>query len=127
MRNLDYCSLSYSFDVSLYLFFFFFLMIRRPPRSTLFPTRRSSDLDVIPWGLVQGPLADLIGLNVVGMRRRGFTKADIHRIRQTYQAMFFGAGTFRERLDQVAQSCGDDPHVGRLITFIRSGTRPLTM
>src|SRR5947207_5745548 len=25
--------------------FFFFLMIRRPPRSTLFPTRRSSDLD----------------------------------------------------------------------------------
>ena len=83
--------------------------------------------DVIPWGLVQGPLADLIGLNVVGMRRRGFTKADIHRIRQTYQAIFFGAGTFRERLDQVAQSCGDDPQVGRLIAFIRSGTRPLTM
>src|SRR5258708_37645255 len=26
------------------LFIFFFLMIRRPPRSTLFPTRRSSDL-----------------------------------------------------------------------------------
>src|SRR2546430_3192025 len=25
-------------------FFFFFLMIRRPPRSTLFPSRRSSDL-----------------------------------------------------------------------------------
>src|SRR3989441_11185354 len=25
-------------------FFFFFLMIRRPPRSTLFPYRRSSDL-----------------------------------------------------------------------------------
>src|SRR5690348_17465862 len=27
-----------------YVFVFFFLMIRRPPRSTLFPTRRSSDL-----------------------------------------------------------------------------------
>src|SRR6266480_6084073 len=27
-----------------FFFFFFFLMIRRPPRSTLFPTRRSSDL-----------------------------------------------------------------------------------
>src|SRR5690242_21044377 len=26
------------------LFYIFFLMIRRPPRSTLFPTRRSSDL-----------------------------------------------------------------------------------
>src|SRR5437588_1171994 len=32
---------------SLYTYlFFFFLMIRRPPRSTLFPTRRSSDLDL---------------------------------------------------------------------------------
>src|SRR5947208_8390205 len=28
------------------MFFFFFLMIRRPPRSTLFPTRRSSDLPI---------------------------------------------------------------------------------
>src|SRR2546427_9476357 len=29
------------------LFLFFFLMIRRPPRSTLFPTRRSSDLECV--------------------------------------------------------------------------------
>src|SRR3712207_8811441 len=29
---------------------FFFLMIRRPPRSTLFPTRRSSDLEPGPAG-----------------------------------------------------------------------------
>src|SRR6266576_3906929 len=38
------------FDYSVYFIpflFFFFLMIRRPPRSTLFPTRRSSDLGVI--------------------------------------------------------------------------------
>src|ERR1700749_174201 len=54
--------------------------------------------DVIPFGLVQGPLADLVGLNVVGMRRRGSSKADIHRLRRAYDAMFFGAGTFRERL-----------------------------
>src|SRR5450830_2089228 len=31
-------------SIFLFFFFFFFLMIRRPPRSTLFPTRRSSDL-----------------------------------------------------------------------------------
>src|SRR3712207_7805747 len=31
-------------DILLFDMFFFFLMIRRPPRSTLFPTRRSSDL-----------------------------------------------------------------------------------
>jgi len=42
--------------------------------------------DVIPYGMAHGPLADLIGLNVVGMRRRGASKADIHRVRAAYQA-----------------------------------------
>jgi UDP-N-acetylglucosamine acyltransferase len=83
--------------------------------------------DVIPFGLVQGPLADLIGLNVVGMRRRGSSKADIHRLRQAYEAMFFGAGTFRERLDLVAAQSGADPLVSKVIGFIRAGSRPLTM
>jgi UDP-N-acetylglucosamine acyltransferase len=83
--------------------------------------------DIIPFGLVQGPLADLIGLNVVGMRRRGVSKVDIHRLRQAYQAMFFGPGTFRERLDRVAAESGADPLVAKIIAFIRSGTRPLTM
>jgi UDP-N-acetylglucosamine acyltransferase len=83
--------------------------------------------DVIPFGLVQGPLAHLIGLNVVGMRRRGATIADIHRLRKAYEMMFFGRGTFRERLDQVAAENGADPLVAKVIAFIRSGSRPLTM
>ncbi|MBV9971675.1 MAG: acyl-ACP--UDP-N-acetylglucosamine O-acyltransferase, partial [Xanthobacteraceae bacterium] len=33
--------------------------------------------DVIPWGMAQGPLANLVGLNVIGLRRHGFSKADI--------------------------------------------------
>jgi UDP-N-acetylglucosamine acyltransferase len=83
--------------------------------------------DVIPFGLVQGPLAELIGLNIVGMRRRGSSKAEIHRLRQAYEAMFFGAATFRERLDEVATRNGGDPLVAKVIDFIRTGTRPLTM
>ena len=83
--------------------------------------------DVIPWGMVQGPLANLVGLNVVGMRRRGLAKADIHRVRAAYQALFFGDGEFRARLEQVAARDGADPHVAKMIDFIRAGKRPLTM
>jgi UDP-N-acetylglucosamine acyltransferase len=61
------------------------------------------------------------------MRRRGASKADIHRLRRAYQAMFFGPGTFRERLDRVAAENGADPLIAKVIGFIRSGTRPLTM
>jgi UDP-N-acetylglucosamine acyltransferase len=82
--------------------------------------------DVIPFGLVQGPLADLVGLNVVGLRRRGWSKAAILRLRKAYDAMFFGAGTFKERLDQVAARSGDDPLIAEVIAFIRAGSQPLT-
>jgi UDP-N-acetylglucosamine acyltransferase len=83
--------------------------------------------DVIPWGTVQGPLANLVGLNVVGMRRRGFTKADIHRYREAYRALFFGDGEFSARLERVAADYGADALVAKLIAFIRAGKRPLTM
>lgn len=83
--------------------------------------------DVIPYGTAQGPLAFLVGLNVVGMRRRGMSKAEIHRIRAAYQALFFGDGEFRARLERVAADYADDALVGRIVAFIRAGKRPLTM
>jgi UDP-N-acetylglucosamine acyltransferase len=83
--------------------------------------------DIIPYGMAQGPLANLIGLNVIGMRRRGLGKADVHRVRAAYQSLFFGEGEFRTRLDRVAADYGADPLIGKIIDFIRAGKRPLTM
>jgi UDP-N-acetylglucosamine acyltransferase len=84
--------------------------------------------DVIPFGCAQGPLANLVGLNVVGLRRSGVAREDIRRLRQAYQALFFGAGTFRERVERVAVEFADNALVARVIAFIRAGgTRPLSM
>ena len=83
--------------------------------------------DVIPGAMAQGPLAHLVGLNVVGMRRRGLSKADIHGVRDAYRALFFGAGEFRDRVDKVAAEFGDNVQVAKIIAFIRAGTRPFTM
>jgi UDP-N-acetylglucosamine acyltransferase len=83
--------------------------------------------DVIPYGMAQGPLAHLVGLNVVGMRRRGMGKSDVHRVRSAYQALFFGDGEFRARLDRVEADYKDDALVGKVIAFIRAGKRPITM
>jgi UDP-N-acetylglucosamine acyltransferase len=83
--------------------------------------------DIIPFGTAQGPLADLIGLNVVGLRRQGYAKTDIHAVRRAYQAMFFGEGIFRERFEQTAQGMGGHPLVDRIVAFVRAGKRPLTM
>ncbi|MBI4273819.1 MAG: acyl-ACP--UDP-N-acetylglucosamine O-acyltransferase [Rhizobiales bacterium] len=83
--------------------------------------------DIIPWGMAWGPLADLVGLNVVGMRRRGFSKTDIHGLRAAYQELFLGPGIFRKRLEKIAETHGNDPLVTEMISFIRDGNRPLTM
>ena len=83
--------------------------------------------DVIPFGMAHGPLAHLVGLNVVGMRRRGLSKAQVHRVREAYQVLFFGEGDFRARLDKVAADYAGEELVTRIVEFVRSGKRPLTM
>jgi UDP-N-acetylglucosamine acyltransferase len=81
--------------------------------------------DVIPWGMAQGPLANLVGINVVGLRRRGFAKPEILRLREAYRDLFLGDGMFRDRLARLEGKCADDRLVSGVLAFIRSGTRPL--
>jgi UDP-N-acetylglucosamine acyltransferase len=83
--------------------------------------------DVIPFGMVLGgPLGDLVGLNIIGMRRRNFSNADIHKLRALYEELFFGSGEFRVRLKQAAGQASE-PLLRLVIEFIQAGKRPLTM
>jgi len=84
--------------------------------------------DLIPFGFAFGVRAELVGLNIVGLKRGGIERADMHRLRQCYRALFFGAGEFRERLAAAAAEYGADPLVGKLVAFLRAGgSRPLMM
>jgi UDP-N-acetylglucosamine acyltransferase len=86
--------------------------------------------DVIPWGMAHGRVANLVGLNVVGMRRGGASKAEILNLRRAYRALFFGDGEFGGRLDGVEREFGDDARVRRIVEFIRTArkaNRPVTM
>jgi UDP-N-acetylglucosamine acyltransferase len=84
--------------------------------------------DVIPFGYALGQIADLVGLNVVGLRRRGATRAQLHRLRQGYRTLFFGEGVFAERLTMIDRDFADDPQVGKIVAFIRAGgKRPLML
>jgi UDP-N-acetylglucosamine acyltransferase len=62
----------------------------------------------------------------VGMRRRGFSRADIHRLRSAYDALFLSEGVFRDRLDRVEREFAGDELIGNVLAFIRAGqSRPL--
>jgi UDP-N-acetylglucosamine acyltransferase len=82
--------------------------------------------DVIPFGLANGDYARLCGLNLVGMKRRKFSRERIHALRRAYQRLFLDPGQFAERLEQVAKEFEDDDVVMQIVAFIREGQhRPL--
>jgi UDP-N-acetylglucosamine acyltransferase len=82
--------------------------------------------DIIPFGFALGQTGALVGLNIVGMRRRGATRAEMHRVRRAYRSLFFTEGRIADRVDAVAREFADDPMVGKIIAFIRAGgKRPL--
>jgi UDP-N-acetylglucosamine acyltransferase len=84
--------------------------------------------DVIPFGSVWGNHAHLEGLNLVGLRRRGFSREDINKLRAAYRLLFADEGTFQERLDDTAETFSDVPEVREIVEFIRvDGTRPLCL
>jgi UDP-N-acetylglucosamine acyltransferase len=83
--------------------------------------------DVVPFGYVTGQHAKLVGLNLVSMKRRGYSRQDMHRLRRAYAALFTGAGTFAERVAAVTKEYAQDPVVGKVAAFLREGgTRALT-
>ncbi len=84
--------------------------------------------DVIPYGSVWGNHAHLEGLNLVGLKRRGFDRETINTLRAAYRLLFADEGTFQERLGDTAQTYADSPEVMEIIDFIRADAgRPLCL
>ena len=76
--------------------------------------------DVIPYGSVIGNRARLAGLNIVGLRRRGFSRNDIADLRKAYRLMFAEEGSMAERLNDVTEMYKDNLAVMDIVEFIRS-------
>ena len=84
--------------------------------------------DVIPYGSVWGNHAHLEGLNLVGLKRRGFSRETIRDLRNAYRLLFADEGTFQERLDDVAATFARSPEVTEIVEFIRAdANRPLCL
>ena len=84
--------------------------------------------DLIPFGLAIGNHAHLSGLNVVGLKRRGFSRDQIHDLRAAYRLLFAEEGTFQERIEDCALTYAENPEVMEIVNFIREdAARPLCM
>ncbi|WP_439637144.1 acyl-ACP--UDP-N-acetylglucosamine O-acyltransferase [Oceanicaulis sp.] len=81
--------------------------------------------DVIPYGMVDN-LGALAGLNLVGLKRRGFARDAIHDLRAAYRLVFANEGAFNERIEDAARLFENRPEVMDIVEFIRTpAKRPL--
>lgn len=77
--------------------------------------------DVIPYGSVMGERASLAGLNLIGLKRRGFDREAIHALRGAYRELFESEnGTLQARAERVAESFKTHAQAAEIIAFIRS-------
>ncbi|HQS83908.1 MAG: acyl-[acyl-carrier-protein]--UDP-N-acetylglucosamine O-acyltransferase [Alphaproteobacteria bacterium 16-39-46] len=78
--------------------------------------------DVIPYGSVMGDRARLSGLNVIGLKRRGFSRESIHSLRSAYRLLFAQEGTMAERILDVSTLFKDHEIVMEILSFMQSET-----
>jgi len=76
--------------------------------------------DVIPYGLVLGNRACLAGLNVIGLKRRGFSRSEVATLRKAYRLLFAEEGSMAERLNDVSEMYFDNQAVMDIVDFIRT-------
>ena len=79
--------------------------------------------DVIPYGSVSGERAVLAGINLVGMKRRGYGREDIHAVRNAWPKLFAeDSGTLQERVEQVSTEYEGLAAIAEIIDFMRADT-----
>lgn len=81
------------------------------------------DKDVPPFVKVFGIPAKIQGLNLVGLRRAGFTKEDIRKLSQALGIFLDGPATLKEVIVELKDVFGDDPVIAELITFLENPSR----
>ena len=79
--------------------------------------------DVIPYGSAWGNHARLHGLNLIGLKRKGYGKDAVRRLLAAFRDLFEGAGVFADRLDRVEAGYADLPEIMEIVAFIRADAR----
>lgn len=81
------------------------------------------DKDIPPYVKVFGIPAKIQGINLVGLRRAGFSKEEIRKISQAIGFFLDAPSTIKEIIVELKEIFGEDPVVERLIKFLESPSK----
>jgi UDP-N-acetylglucosamine acyltransferase len=82
--------------------------------------------DMPPYLLGAGNPMEVQGINLVGLRRRGFSADSLQRLRECYRLLYRAGLNTSQALDRIEANLAGDPHVDYLLAFVRASERGIT-
>ena len=80
-------------------------------------------MDAAPFSMVAGDRARLVGVNALGLKRRGFSRETRAQIKHAFHLIFQSKLQLEVALGRVEDEIGGIPEVERLVTFLRKTER----
>ena len=80
-------------------------------------------LDAPPFSMVIGERAKFVGLNLVGLKRMGFSEEKIKEIKKAYRIIRTSDLLLEETLKKLEQEMGEIPEVKEIIRFFKNTQR----
>jgi UDP-N-acetylglucosamine acyltransferase len=79
--------------------------------------------DAPPFSMVAGDRARLVGLNIVGVRRRGYEDDTVRKLKHAFHVLFQSKLRLEPACARVRAELGDCEEVARLLRFVESSER----
>lgn len=81
--------------------------------------------DVPPFAMVSGAPAEPHSVNLEGLKRRGFNKEAMHRIKEAHRVLYRQHLPIQEALDKIQGQWGEHDDIQLLLEFCRNSQRGL--
>ena len=83
--------------------------------------------DVIPFGLSLGNRNNLVGLNLIGLRRAKISNNDIKILQNFYDLVFINQN-FRSNIEKLEKNIKENKYVNTIINFLEADKkRPISV
>jgi UDP-N-acetylglucosamine acyltransferase len=79
--------------------------------------------DLPPFFIAQGAVNRVHGVNIIGMKRAGYSSADIQAVREAYRILHLQALTIPTAVERITRQLSDSIAVRELIEFIQASKR----
>lgn len=83
-------------------------------------------LDIPPYVSAAGNRAKLYGLNLIGLKRRGFSDQTINSLKKAYKIIFRSGFTIEDAFARATDEFPDSPEVRNFVNFMRKSKRGVT-